>query len=112
MKFLESYHPQYADRSSTKFVQLAERIEPILLIALKAESPSVEGIVIVSVTQPQGDSVGLIMIDVEVFVGDDKISPDFIVSILECAVKNDKLDGLTPAYYFSASVDGKIKKNN
>ena len=102
MKFKENYDPDYANRTSKKFLQLAERIEPILLKALKAKNPKVEGVAVISVTK------GSIVVDAEVFVEDDTLSSDSLGTILEDAAKNNQLDGLTPAANFSASVDGEL----
>lgn len=100
MKFKENYDPDYANSNSKKFLQLAKRIEPILLKVLKAKNPKVEGVIITSVTN------GSIVVDAEVFVEDDTTSADSLGTILENAAKNKTLGGLIPAANFSATVNG------
>ena len=101
MKFQENYDPEYANRTSKKFLRLAERIEPILLKALKAKNSKVEGVSVIGVTQ------GSIVVDAEIFVKDDATSSsESLGIIIEEAAKNNELDGLTPAANFSATVDG------
>ena len=100
MKFKEDYDPDYANRTSKKFLRLAERVEPILLKALKNRSSNVEAVVITGVTE------GSIVVDAEVFVEDDTTSTESVSNILEEAAKNNELGGLTPAANFSASVNG------
>ena len=100
MKFQENYDPEYANHTSKKFLRLAERIEPILLKALKAKNSKVEGVSVIGVTQ------GSIVVDAEIFVEDDATSSESLGTIIKEAAMNNELDGLTPAANFSATVDG------